>query len=65
MPAFLGIAPKFSFYELAEIHQEAPTPYAAAMRDMKIREAMLGAEWFKHNTELSQTFYQMKKPWWL
>ena len=64
-PSFLGIAPRFSFYELAEIHQEAPSPYEAAMREMKIREEFLGEEWFLHNAELSHRFWLANKPWWL
>lgn len=65
MPSFFGVAPRFSFYEVAEIHQEAPAPYAAAMEEIRWRERMLGAEWFKHNAELAHQFYEMKKPWYL
>lgn len=64
-PSFLGLAPRFSFYDLPEIHQEAPAPYQAAMEDIRIREALLGVQWFKHNAELAYRFYQMKKPWWM
>jgi hypothetical protein len=63
-PSFLGIGPRFSFYELAEAHQEAPSPYQAAMEDMRIREQLLGGEWFRHNTDLAHQFWLMKRPWW-
>jgi hypothetical protein len=64
-PSFLGVAPRFSFVDLPEIHQEAPAPYQAAMEDMRIRERLLGAGWFKHNAVLAHTFFEMKRPWWL
>jgi hypothetical protein len=65
LPSFIGAVPSFSFYELAEAHQEAPSPYQVAMREIKIREAMLGEEWFRHNAELAHTFFKMKLPWYL
>jgi hypothetical protein len=65
MPSFLGIAPSYSFHELPEIHQEVPTPYAAAMAEIKAREMLLGAGWVEHNTELAHRFWEHKKPWWL
>ena len=61
----MGIGPEFSFYEMAEIHQEAPTPYQAAMEDLRIREKLLGVGWFKHNAELSHSIWERHKPWWL
>lgn len=64
-PSFLGFAPQFSFYELPEIHQEAPTPYQAAMEEIRIREKLFGRQWFQHNAELAHQFWEMKKPWWL
>lgn len=65
MPSFLGIAPSYSFHELPEIHQEAPTPYAVAMQELKIREKLYGAQWFKHNAELAHVLWERKKPWFL
>ena len=64
-PSFFGFAPSFSFYELAEVHQEAPTPYAAAMREMKIREEILGQKYYQDIAELGHDFFEMKRPWWL
>ena len=65
LPSFLGIAPKFSFYDLPEIHQEAPAPYEIAMREIKIMEEMMGQDWFKNNAVLAHTFFEMKRPWYL
>jgi hypothetical protein len=61
----LGIAPKFSFYELPEIHQEAPAPYYAAMREIRIREEILGPQYYKDMAILAHAFFELKRPWWL
>lgn len=68
MPSFLGIAPSFSFYEATQIIEpvEIACPaYAAAMAEIRIREKLIGENWFKHNTELAHAFWEMKRPWWL
>jgi hypothetical protein len=64
-PSFLGIGPQFSFYEMAEVHQEAPSPYAIAMAELRLREELLGKEWFIHNAEVAHSWFQRKKAWWL
>jgi hypothetical protein len=65
MPGFMASAPRFSFHDLPEIVQEAPAAYKAVVEDMRIRERLLGAGWFRHNAELSYQFWLMKRPWWL
>jgi hypothetical protein len=64
-PSFLGIAPRFSFFDLAEVHQEAPASYQAVMEDVRLRERMLGVDWFRHNAALAHVFWLRKRPWWL
>ncbi len=64
MPSWAGGIISYSFHDLPEIHVEAPYAYQAAMEDMRIREQMLGAGWFKHNADLAHLFYEMKKAWW-
>jgi hypothetical protein len=65
VPGFLAPAPRFSFHELPEIHQEAPASYRAAMEELRALEMARGAGWDKHNAELAHSFYMMKRPWWL
>lgn len=66
-PSFLGGVLSYSFVDTPEIHAEAPSPYMAAMEDLRIREALLGfdADWHKHNAEQAHQAYVRKKPWWL
>lgn len=63
MPGFLAPAPRFSFHELPEIHQEAPAAYAAAMAEIRARELALGAGWFRHNAERAHELWELRKPW--
>lgn len=66
--SIFGFAPSFSFYEIAQQIEPVEVycaAYAAAMEDIKIRERLLGDEWFRHNAKLAHSFFEMKRPWWL
>jgi hypothetical protein len=65
LPSFLGTAPRFSFFDVAEIVQPAPAVYEARRERMQRWERKMGAGWFQHNAELAKVFWQMKRPWWL
>lgn len=65
LPSFLGFKPNFSFHELPEIHQEAPSPYTQAMVEMHEREELLGAVWFRRNAEQAHVAWLRHRPWWL
>ena len=64
-PSFLGIGPKFSFFDVAEIHAPAPEQYAEARARMQAWERKMGAGYFQHNAKLAWEFWQTKRPWWL
>ena len=64
-PSFLGIPPSYSFQDVAEIHIEAPVPYAQARARLQRWERKMGAAWFKQNADLAQRFYLAKRPWWI
>jgi len=64
VPGFFATRPMFSFHELPEIHQEAPAAYAAAMSEIRAREMVLGAGWFRNNAEVAHEWWERKRPWW-
>lgn len=65
MPSFLGIAPRFSFIDIAEIVAPAPEQYAEARERLQRWERKMGAAWYKNNARLSYDIWQTKRPWWL
>ena len=64
-PSFLSPKQNFSFHELPGYVQEAPDAYQAAMADLRVREMLLGTEWYTHNAWLAHEFYMAKRSWWL
>lgn len=65
MPSFLGIAPQYSFFDIAEVVQPAPETYAEARLRLQAWERKVGAVYMQHNAELSHLFYMSKRAWWL
>ena len=64
-PSFLGIAPSFSFQDVAEIVAPAPRSQQEARARMRRWERRLGAVWYQHNAALARQFYDAKRAWWL
>ena len=62
-PSFLGIAPRFSFFDIAEIVVHAPEQYEQARARLQAWERKLGCVFYQHNAELAYEFYRMKRPW--
>lgn len=64
-PSFMGVGPRFSFFDVAEIVQPAPVAYEAARAKLQAWERKMGSVWFQHNAKLARVFWEMKRPWWL
>lgn len=64
-PSFMGVGPRFSFFDFPEIHAEAPAAYATARFELLAREHALGAEYYQHQAKLAYRFWLLKRPWWL
>lgn len=61
----MGMGPRFSFFDIAEIVVPAPESYAEARARLQRWERKMGAGYYQHNAELAYIFWQHKKPWWL
>lgn len=62
-PSFLGIAPSFSFIDVAEVIAPAPESYAEARQRLQAWERKVGAVYMRHNAAMAYFAWQAKKPW--
>ena len=65
LPSFLGSAPQFSFFDVAEIVQPATASYEEARENLKRWERKFGAQWYVDNAKLATKFWLLKRPLWL
>lgn len=65
LPSFIAPGPKFSFFDVTEIHQAAPESYEEARVRLQAWECRFGAVWYRHNANLAHQFWQLRRPWWL
>lgn len=65
MPSFLGIAPSYSFFDVAEIVEREPQTHAEWRAQMQCWERKFGHGWYQHNAQLAWQFWRAKRPWWL
>lgn len=62
-PSFLGIAPAFSFFDIAQVIAVEPESYAEARQRLQAWERKVGAAYMQHNAKMAYDAWQRHKPW--
>lgn len=65
LPSFMGVGPRYSFFDVAEIFAPAPEQYAEARARMQAWERRVGAVYLQHNAEWAHKMWMLHRPWWL